>query len=163
VSNDVIIQLASISDAAAIAAISRDHIEQGLGWSWTVGRVARAIRDPDTNVAVVRAKDGIRAFGIMSYRDEAAHLLLFAVRRTHQRQGIGSAVLDWLEAVARVAGIRRIQLECRRDNAAARNFYGTRGYHEQVISRGYYQGVEDAVRLEKWLMVPAEDGATDPP
>ena len=75
-----------------------------------------------------------RAFGIMSYREETAHLLLFAVRRTHQRQGIGSAVLDWLEAVARVAGIRRIQLECRRDNAAARNFYGEHGYHEQVIS-----------------------------
>ena len=149
------IQLASVRDAAAIAAMSRDYIEQGLGWSWTEARVARAIDDPDVNVAVVRAADGIAAFGIMSYRDEAAHLLLFAVRREQQRQGLGTAMLAWLEDVARTAGIRRIQLECRRDNAAARNFYGTLGYHEQVISRGYYQGVEDAIRLEKWLVVPA--------
>jgi ribosomal-protein-alanine N-acetyltransferase len=146
------IQLASIGDAAAIAAMSRDYIEQGLGWSWTESRVAHAIRDPDTNVVVLRAPDAIAAFGIMSYRDEAAHLLLFAVRREQQRRGLGRAVLAWLEEVARTAGIRRIQLECRRDNAAARNFYGAMGYHEQVISRGYYRGVEDAIRLEKWLV-----------
>ncbi len=152
--HDTRIQLASIRDAAAIATMSRDHIEQGLGWSWTEARVAQAIRDPDINVAVLRAADGIAAFGIMSYRDEEAHLLLFAVRRARQRQGLGRSVLAWLEDVARTAGIRRIQLECRRDNAAARNFYGTQGYHEQVISRGYYQGVEDAIRLEKWLVVP---------
>jgi ribosomal protein S18 acetylase RimI-like enzyme len=151
VTHDVRIQLATTRDAAAIAAMSRDYIEQGLGWSWTEARVTHAVRDPDVNVAVLRATDGIVAFGIMSYREEAAHLLLFAVRRGSQRQGIGSVVLEWLEAVARVAGIRRIQLECRRDNAAARNFYGARGYHEQVISRGYYRGVEDAIRLEKWL------------
>ena len=148
------IQLASIRDAAAIAAMSRDYIERGLGWSWTEARVARAIRDPDVNVAVLREAGAIAAFGIMSYRDEEAHLLLFAVHRARQRQGLGRSVLAWLEDVARTAGIRRIQLECRRDNAAARNFYGTQGYHEQVISRGYYQGVEDAIRLEKWLVVP---------
>jgi ribosomal-protein-alanine N-acetyltransferase len=149
---DAAIQLASIGDAAPIAAMSRDYIEQGLGWSWTEARVAHAIRDPDTNVAVLRVSDRIAAFGIMSYREEAAHLLLFAVRRERQRQGLGRAVLAWLEDVARTAGIRRIQLECRRDNAAARNFYGAMGYHEQVISRGYYRGVEDAIRLEKWLV-----------
>ena len=152
--HDTRIQLASIRDAAAIAAMSRDYIEQGLGWSWTAARVERAILDPDINVVVLRAPDGIVAFGIMSYRDEAAHLLLFAVRRQQQRQGLGTAMLAWLEDVARTAGIRRIQLECRRDNAAARNFYGVQGYHEQVISRGYYQGVEDAIRLEKWLATP---------
>jgi len=149
----VVVQLASHVDASAIAAMSRDYIEQGLGWSWTEARVSRAIRDPDINVAVLRAPDGIAAFGIMSCREEAAHLLLFAVHRERQRQGIGRALLNWLEEVARTAGIRRIQLECRRDNAAARNFYGAQGYHEHVISRGYYQGVEDAIRLEKWLVV----------
>ena len=152
---DARVQLASVRDAAAIAAMSRDYIEQGLGWSWTEARVARAIHDPDVNVAVLRAADSIAAFGIMSYREDTAHLLLFAVRRKQQRQGLGSGMLAWLEAVARTAGIRRIQLECRRDNAAARNFYGALGYHEQVISRGYYQGVEDAIRLEKWLVEPA--------
>jgi len=147
------VRLATLADAAEIAAMSRDFIEQGLGWSWNVDRVERAIRDPDINVAVVSEAGAILAFGIMSYREEAAHLLLFAVRRSHQRQGIGSRILEWLETVARSAGITHINVECRRDNSAARNFYGEHGYHERVISKGYYSGVEDAIRLEKWLAV----------
>jgi len=150
---DASIRLASCADAADIAALSRDHIEHGLEWSWTPARVERAIRHPDTNVAVVRDARAMLAFGIMSYRDEAAHLLLFAVRRSHQRLGIGSVLLRWLEDVAREAAIRQIQVECRRTNSIARNFYCEHGYHEKVISPGYYAGVEDAIRLEKWLAI----------
>jgi ribosomal protein S18 acetylase RimI-like enzyme len=153
---DASVRLASAADAEAIAAMSRDHIERGLGWSWNVARVQRSIRDPDTNVAVIRENGVVLAFGIMKYREEVAHLLLFAVRRSHQRQGIGSLVLRWLESVAQASGVTRIDVECRRDNAGARNFYGEHGYHEHVITRGYYGGVEDAVRLEKWLITPVD-------
>jgi ribosomal-protein-alanine N-acetyltransferase len=145
------IRLATIDDAADIAAMSRDLIERGLGWKWTQARVRDSLRDPETNVALMRDGAGVLAFGIMSYRDETAHLLLFAVRATHQRRGVGGQLLQWLEDVARTAGIGRIHVECRRDNPAARNFYGEHGYHEFVIAKGYYGGVEDAVRLEKQL------------
>ena len=87
------VELATAGDAAAIAAMSRDEIERGLGWSWNEARVRRAIRDPNTNVAVIRDNGNIAAFGIMSYREDAAHLLLFAVRRSQQRQGLGSTML----------------------------------------------------------------------
>jgi len=146
------VRLATLADAAGIAEMSRDEIERGLGWSWNAARVEHAIRDPNTNVAVVRDHGALLAFGIMGYRDDTAHLALFAVRRSHQRQGVGSVVLRWLEDVALVAGLKRIHVECRRVNVAARNFYGERGYHEHKISKGYYQGTEDAVRLEKWLV-----------
>lgn len=151
VTADITVRLATLADAADIAAMSRDYIEHGLGWSWTEARIARAIEDSDTNVAVVGAPRNVVAFGIMSYLDEEAHLLLFAVRRTSQRKGVGSALLHWLEEVARSAGVKRIRLEARKENAAARNFYCEHGYHERVISKGMYRGTEDGVRLEKWL------------
>jgi ribosomal-protein-alanine N-acetyltransferase len=145
------IRLARRADAAAIATMSRDEIEQGLPWSWTEGRVLGAIQNPDTNVAVVGATGALQGFGIMAYRDEVAHLLLFSVRPEYRRRGLGSALLRWLECVAMTAGVERIVVECRRDNAGARNFYAETGYHEMAISKGYYRGVEDAVRIEKWL------------
>jgi [ribosomal protein S18]-alanine N-acetyltransferase len=148
---DVAVRLAVPADAADIAGMSRDYIEYGLPWGWTHGRVLRAIRAPDTNVAVVGNQGGVVAFGIMSYADEEAHLLLFAVRRASQRKGIGSAVLLWLEAVARSAGSRRIRVEARRENLAARCFYNEHGYHERVIQKGMYGGVLDGVRFEKIL------------
>lgn len=145
------VRLATRADAAEIAAMSRDQIERGLPWSWTEPRVLRAIRDAATNVAVVGAPAELQAFGIMVYRDEVAHLLLFSVRPEQRRRGVGSCLLRWLEAVALTAGIGRVVVECRRDNATARNFYAESGYHEMAIAKGYYRGVEDAVRLEKWL------------
>lgn len=148
------IRLATRADAAAIAAMSRDEIEQGLPWSWTEGRVLGAIRNRDTNVAIASEQGAMVGFGIMAYRDEVAHLLLFSVQRSRRRKGVGGMLLRWLETVAITAGIERIVVECRRDNAPARNFYADSGYHEMAISKGYYQGLEDAVRLEKWLHEP---------
>jgi hypothetical protein len=37
------IRMATQADAAEIAAMSRDEIEQGLPWTWTEGRIAYAI------------------------------------------------------------------------------------------------------------------------
>jgi [ribosomal protein S18]-alanine N-acetyltransferase len=146
------VRFATRDDAAAIAAMSRDEIEKGLPWSWTEGRVANAIANPDTNVIVAGPASALTGFGIMVYRDETAHLSLFAVAAPHRRQGVGSALLEWLETVAREAGVPRINVECRRTNDAARNFYGEHGYHELAISRRYYRGVEDAIVLEKHLV-----------
>jgi ribosomal-protein-alanine N-acetyltransferase len=147
----MLIRLATRADAAAISAMSRDEIEQGLPWSWTESRVLGAIHNRDTNVAVMGEPGALRGFGIMAYRDELAHLLLFSVRPEYRRRGVGSELLRWLEEVAVNAGVQRIVVECRRDNAGARNFYAETGYHELAISKGYYRGVEDAVQLEKWL------------
>jgi [ribosomal protein S18]-alanine N-acetyltransferase len=152
------IRLATRADAADIARMSRDEIEQGLPWSWTESRVLGAIQNADTNVAVVGERGALAAFGIMAYRDEVAHLLLFSVRPAHRRKGLGRQLLRWLEGVAVVAGVQRVVVECRRDNATARNFYAEFGYHELAIAKGYYRGVEDAIRLEKWL---ADAAATD--
>lgn len=145
------IRLATAADAADIAALSRSAIERGLPWRWTPERVRYAMRDRNTNVAVARDGPVLLGFGIMRYAEEEAHLLLFAVHPAHRRRGVGAKLLDWLEAVARTAGLPRVVLECRRDNDAARNFYGALGYHERVIVKRMYSGVEDGIRLEKWL------------
>jgi [ribosomal protein S18]-alanine N-acetyltransferase len=150
---DVAIRLATHADAVEIAMMSRDEIEYGLPWRWRHDRVASAIANADTNVVVVGEHGALTAFGIMSYASVDAHLLLFAVRRSSQRTGIGSAVLLWLEAVARTAGARRILVEARRDNVAARSFYGEHGYHERTIKKAMYSGLADGIRLEKLLQV----------
>ena len=148
---DVAVRLATLSDAAEIAAMSRDYIEKGLPWTWTEERVAHSIRDPETNVVVAAETGGITGFGIMFYASDDAHLLLFAVRRAHQRRGVGSAILRWLEDVASAAGAKRIRVECLKDNVAARNFYGEHGYHEIDIAKKMYRGLKDGVHLEKWF------------
>ena len=145
------VRFATRADALAIAEMSRDLIEVGLGWSWTKERVMRCLRHPDTN-AIVAVRETDRAgFAIMKYGDEEAHLVLLAVTPEHGRRGVGSAMVDWLEASARIAGIARITLEARAGNAAARSFYEQLGYTSTQLLPGYYIGRETSVRMVKHL------------
>jgi len=148
------IRLATRADAPAIARMSRDLIECGLGWSWTVPRVLRSIADAQTNAVVLPAAGRVlTGFGIMKYLDDEAHLLLLAVHPAQQRRGTGSALVAWLEASAQVAGIGQIYLEARVSNLAARAFYRHLGYQEIQRLEGYYSGREASVRLARDLRV----------
>lgn len=145
------VQMATRKDAAQIAAMSRDCIEQGLPWGWTEQRVAASIASADTNVVVVRDGDVVAGFGIMGYNDDDAHLLLLAVRPDRRRAGIASAIVRWLEEVAQASGAARVRVEARYDNEGARCFYNEHGYHEREIRRRMYSGKVHGVLLEKWL------------
>ncbi len=147
------ITLARSSDAARIAALSRDSIERGLSWSWTPQRVLRSLRDVATNTIVAREPGILAGFAIMKYRDDEAHLLLMAIHSARRRRGIASALLDWLEVTARVAGIASIRVEARDTNFAARQFYGKHGYMQVELLRGYYENRDDAVVLKRLLRI----------
>ena len=151
--NHLTLRLAGRADAPAIARLSRDRIEQGLGWSWTAPRVLRSILDPQTNVVVALDAARMLGFGIMKYHEDEAHLLLLAVRESSCRRGVGSTLVAWLERSASVAGIGQVALETRITNDGARAFYRRLGYCETRTVPGYYQGREAGVRLVKdlWL------------
>lgn len=168
------IRLAEPRDAQAIALMSRDFIESGLGWKYDAARVTRAMRERETVVIVAcDAKSGtpasspapgsaapaaINGFAIMEFGEERAHLVLLAVRPTHRRTGIGEGLLEWLLESARVAGIASIHLELRAGNEAARRFYRAMGFHETVLMPGYYRNgegrKEGAIRMLRVLRTP---------
>jgi ribosomal-protein-alanine N-acetyltransferase len=143
------IAIARLADAAAIALLSRDAIEHGLTWSWTERRVAKTMRDAETNAIVARERGTLTGFAMMKYRDDEAHLLLMAVQPARRRCGVGSALLNWLELTVRVAGLTGVRVEARDNNIGARAFYASHGYRAMQNLRGYYQGVADAVVLYK--------------
>lgn len=151
---DIEFRLATPADAGAIAEMSRTLIEAGLGWSWTRQRVEHAIRNQDTlAVAAVQGADMV-GFGIMDFGDETAHLSLFAVRSTLQRQGIGTGMFEWLKRSALVAGIARINLELRARNLHAQGFYRALGFEQVGRVPGYYRGRESALRMSLMLRKP---------
>ena len=148
---DVELELARLTDAAIIATMSRALIEVGLRWSWTPQRVAREIRDRNTNVLVARCGTRVAGFAIMRFGDTHAHLNLLAVDPRYRRRGLGRQMVEWLEATALVAGIGEIGLEVRASNPGAREFYRALGYAEIGMLQGYYCGVEAAVGMRRAL------------
>jgi len=146
------IRLAGDHDARPIAVMSRCLIELGLrGWSWNPARVARAIRHRDACVLVAEIDHHMAGFAIAEFGDTRMHLSLLAVAATHQRNGVGRALMFWLEQSALTAGINDIQLELRANNPGARFFYQSLGFDVVRAVRGYYCGEETALRMRKSL------------
>ena len=163
------VRLAETRDAQAVAQMSRDFIEAGLGWKYDAARVLRAIRDRETLavVALEGAKPAgpsaaghgtLTGFAIMDFGDERAHLVLLAVRPSHRRLGIGRQLLDWLLESARCAGMASVHLELRAANDVARRFYRAMGFYETVLVPGYYRSgegrKEGALRMLRVLRQP---------
>ena len=147
----ILIAPARRGESARLASMSRRLVEAGLEPCWTAERIERHRRHEDSVVLTARVAGSIGGFAIMQYGDDAAHLNLLAVEPAHRRQGIGRQLVGWLEETARVAGTFSIRLEIRATNVGARAFYAALGYHAAGWVRGYYQGIEDAVRFERDL------------
>lgn len=151
---NITLRLARLNEALVIAAMSRDLIETGLGWSWDSERVARTLRARDTIVLVACERMRIAGFAIMHFGDEHAHLNLLAVAPSHQRRGIGRCMVNWLFESALVAGIATVTLELRASNTAARRFYESLGFASAAHIPGYYRGRETALRMTRALRRP---------
>lgn len=156
----ITLRLAHRSDAPVIAAMSRDLIETGLGWSWTPERVARALADPNTlGLAALdrgtNPRGHLIGFALLYVGPEHGHLSLLAVRETHQRMGLGRRMMEWLVGSALTAGLATLHLELRNTNRGARRFYRSLGFTESAWVPGYYRGRETALRMKRTLRDPS--------
>lgn len=153
-SSNIRISPARAADALPIAELSRDLIETGLGWSWRANRVLAMMREPECVVLTAHTGETLMAFAIMEFQVTHAHLSLLATAAAYQRQGYARRLLDWLVASARIAGLDRIIVEVRSDNATALAYYANLGFSFKRRLVGYYAGREDALQLVRLLMDP---------
>ncbi len=139
--------------------MSRCLIELGLrGWSWNPPRVLRAINSRNICVAVAELDRQLAGFAVAEFGDTRLHLSLLAVAATHQRKGIGRALVAWLETSALTAGIGEMQLELRANNVGAQYFYRALGFAWVRAVPGYYSGQETAIKMHR----PLGAGAPQP-
>src|SRR4029453_11449162 len=92
---DLPIVPATAGDAQAIAVMSRDLVELGLGWEYRREPLAGMIAERDTCAIVPRDGARVAGFAIMTFGHERGHLVLLAVRPSHQRCGIARRMLAW--------------------------------------------------------------------
>jgi ribosomal-protein-alanine N-acetyltransferase len=152
---DITLQLADRTDAAVLAAMSRDLIEAGLGWRYRAQPIRQLIEDPETVTLVARSGEAVAGFGIMKFGEERAHLVLLAVRADFRRRGIARRLIEWLVTSAATAGVASIHVELRARNTAAYAFYRGIGFAETLRVPGYYAGRETAIRMLRLLRTPA--------
>ncbi len=151
VDSEIVLGFARHADAPALAVMSRDLIEAGLGWEYRTDRIGHYIGDSDAVVLVARDHHLLGGFAVMRFGETRAHLILLAVAPPYRRRGIAMRMLTWLTESAQVAGVASLHVELRAGNVAARALYRAAGFGETLRIEGYYRGRETAVRMLRRL------------
>jgi len=116
--------------------LSRREVENGLPWTWTPARLNRFISLPSTNAYVADVNGQFAGFSIAGLGVARAHLVLLAVEKKYQHQGVGGELLDWQIRAAQTAGLTDMSLEVRATNRQAQLFYAVAGFRSvRILSR----------------------------
>ena len=113
-----------------------------------------AIRSPTMVCLVAGGAGEVLGYAIVERRrtSSAGRLTSIAVAPAAAGAGLGQRLLGEAEATARAAGLKRLRLEVRADNRAARKLYDRAGYRLVETLDDYYENGAAALRYEKALV-----------
>lgn len=127
--------------------------------SFTSDRLSRAQfrrhLDSDSAKVLVASAGPHRLLGtaVVFFRKRSGVARLYSIAAHHaaRGQGVGTALLDAVEQLARRRRCRALRLEVRADNAGAIRLYERLGYRRLYALAGYYGDGADGWRYEKLL------------
>ncbi|MDP3692712.1 GNAT family acetyltransferase [Bradyrhizobium sp.] len=124
--------IAPIGDADTAGVIS---LWQRCGltrpWNDPAADIALARKGANATVLVGRDGDAIVATAMVGHDGHRGWVYYVATDPEHRGKGHGRAIMDAAEDWLRLAGIEKLQLMVRPDNAGVQAFYQSIGYGEQ--------------------------------
>ena len=138
-------------DIAAMAGVIDEAFDDAYGEAWSAGQCLGIFSLPGVWLTLAEAGCGaehraareIVGFALARVIVDEAELLLIGVRPRCRRAGIGSALLEHTARMARARGAKRLFLEVRHGNAAAR-LYERAGFSQIGRRLAYYRGKDGA-------------------
>jgi ribosomal-protein-alanine N-acetyltransferase len=128
------------ADLDEVMDVMTSAFDPHFGEAWTRSQCAGIL--PLSGVQLILARDPGRkvcGFSLLRTVADEAELLLLAVSRAAQRQGIGATLLNHFIKLGQQSGLSRLHLEVRDGNPAVA-MYQTFGFQEEGRRRKYYTG-----------------------
>lgn len=141
-----------IHDVDAMVHVMEDSFDPTFGEAWTAPQCAGLLPLPGVWLTLAMHDQEPIGFALSRIVADEAELLLLAVRKSGQRQGIGRHLLNDFAQKARTKGATTLHLEMRDGNPASVLYQGF-GFVEVGRRRKYYIGCNgeafDAITLLK--------------
>lgn len=140
------------ADLDSVIRVMEDSFDPAFGEAWTGPQCAGLLPMAGVWLSIARLEERVVGFALGRIVRDEAELLLLAVGRSSQGQGVGRRLLDRFGAVAVSKGAEQLHLEVRDGNHAVR-LYSRNGYREVGRRKNYYNGRDgqlfDAITLAK--------------
>jgi len=141
------------AELGPVMRVMEDSFDPAFGEAWTAPQCAGLLPMAGVWLSLARRDEKVIGFALGRIVGDEAELLLLAVGRSWQGQGVGQVLLDRFAAVAASKGAEQLHLEVREGNHAV-SLYRRNGYREVGRRRNYYGGRDgqlfDALTLAKY-------------
>ena len=115
---------------------------------WTSAQFWAELAADDRALLAETETDELRGYAALAIGADEAEILNIAVAPTWQGHGLGWQLLRAMLDAVRHAGLHRVLLEVRPDNAPALRLYERSGFRRIGLRRDYYALGIDAVLME---------------
>jgi ribosomal protein S18 acetylase RimI-like enzyme len=118
-------------------------------WNDPVADIALARKGPNSTILLGREDEKVVASAMVGHDGHRGWVYYVATDPDRRGQGLGRAIMNAAEDWLRQAGIAKLQLLVRQDNAKASAFYETIGYDEAAVTvfAKWLDGREQAPQL----------------
>ncbi len=134
----VVTAVGSIADVPAIMPIMASAFATDYGEAWTAEQIRGALNMPGCSLLLIRQDGNVVGFALLRAILDEAELLLIAVDRQAQHQGLGQTLFAALINLARNLNAKILHVEVRMDNPAI-NFYTKLGFTKVGERPNYYR------------------------
>ena len=140
----------TMEDGAVVAEMEHQLFSD----AWSEKSILETL-DQTNTICLIAEKAGRTAGYLLAYTAaDEAEIARIAVVKELQRQGAARALLTELESVCGSEGIKKILLDVRSGNSAARALYENAGFKEDGIRQRFYEDpVEDAILMSRELEI----------
>lgn len=128
-----------ILDLDAVVRVMEDSFDPAYGEAWTAPQCAGLLPMPGVWLSLAKDGDTVVGFALGRSVLKEAELLLLAVRRGRQSEGIGRSLLNRFIDIAAKRGASKLHLEVRNGNRAVK-LYTSFGFAEVGRRKNYYTG-----------------------
>jgi ribosomal-protein-alanine N-acetyltransferase len=143
---------AGVLDLPEVMRVMKESFDPEYGEAWTAPQCAGLISLPGVWLVLAREAGEPLGFALSRVVAGEAELLLLAVRRSAQRQGVGAKLLARFISDAASRGAEKLHLEVRNGNPAVQ-LYKHAGFQEVGRRFNYYRGLSgqlfDAITLAR--------------
>ena len=129
----------------------KDCLQEEFDEFWTPNILKSELESPNSKYIIAKENENIVGFAGIIISIDDTEITNIVTKKTERKRGIGTLLLDKLIEMTKKENRDKISLEVNENNIEAKNLYIKNGFEIVGRRKKYYNGIDDAIIMTKFL------------
>ena len=129
----------------------KDCLQEEFDEFWTPNILKSELENPNSKYIVAKENENIVGFAGIIISIDDTEITNIVTKKAERKRGIGTLLLDKLIEMTKKENRDKISLEVNENNIEAKNLYIKNGFEMVGRRKKYYNGIDDAIIMTKFL------------